>query len=113
MPAPEIRLTENGSLPVFLVVDEDTATGDALVSDLERRFAADYRVLGESSPGAALDRLAALHEAGGQVALIISRESMQAMSGSELLARSVPAGMDVRGGVRLHLRGGRAGRARG
>jgi len=88
MPEPEIRLTENGSLPVFLVVDEDSATLDALVSDLKRRFAADYRVVGASSPPAALKRLDALHEAGGEVALIISRESMQAMSGSELLARS-------------------------
>jgi thioredoxin reductase (NADPH) len=88
MPEPEIPVTENASLPVFLVVDEDSATVDALVSDLERRFASDYRVLGEFSPGAALDRLYALHESGGQVALIVSRESMQAMSGSELLARS-------------------------
>jgi len=81
-------VAENASLPVVLVVDEDSATVDTLVSDLERRFAADYRVVGESSPGEALDRLGALHEAGGQVALIISRESMQAISGSEFLARS-------------------------
>jgi thioredoxin reductase (NADPH) len=88
MSEPEIPVTENGSLPVFLVVDEDPSAVDTLVSDLERRFAADYRVVGESSPSAALDRLSALHEAGEQVALIISRESMQAMRGSELLARS-------------------------
>jgi len=81
-------VTENASLPVFLVVDEDSSTVDALVSDLERRFAADYRVVGECSPQAALDRLAALRDAGEQVALVISRESMHAMSGSELLARS-------------------------
>ncbi|HUB42211.1 MAG TPA: fused response regulator/thioredoxin-disulfide reductase, partial [Streptosporangiaceae bacterium] len=81
-------MTENCSLPVFLVVDEDPSTVDTLVSDLERRFAADYRVVGECSPPAALDRLSALREAGEQVAVIISRESMQAMSGSELLARS-------------------------
>ena len=80
-------MTENTSLPVFLVVDEDSSTLDSLVSDLKRRFAADYRMVGESSPGAALERLGALYEAGGQVALIICRESMQA-SGSELLARS-------------------------
>ena len=56
-------MTENMSQPVFLVVDEDTSAVDILVSDLERRFAADYRVLGESSPQAALDRLSALREA--------------------------------------------------
>jgi thioredoxin reductase (NADPH) len=81
-------MTEIASLPVFLVVDDDKSTVDALVSDLERRFAADYRVVGESSPPAALERLGALRGEGEQVALIISRESMQAMSGSELLARS-------------------------
>jgi thioredoxin reductase (NADPH) len=81
-------VTENASLPVFLVVDEDPSTVDSLVSDLRQRFAADYHIVGESSPPAALDRLAVLHEAGEQVALIISRESMHAMSGSELLARS-------------------------
>jgi thioredoxin reductase (NADPH) len=81
-------VTEKASLPVFLVVDEDPSTVETLVSDLERRFAADYRVVGEFSPLAALERLGALHDAGGQVALIISGESMQAMSGSELLARS-------------------------
>jgi thioredoxin reductase (NADPH) len=81
-------VTEKASLPVFFVVDEDKSTVDALVSDLERRFAADYRVVGEFSSPAALERLVALRDAGEQVAMIISRESMQAMSGSELLARS-------------------------
>jgi thioredoxin reductase (NADPH) len=81
-------VTENTSLPVFLVVDEDPSVVDILVGDLERRFAADYRVVGESSPPAALERLVALRDAGEQVALIISRESMQAMSGSQFLARS-------------------------
>jgi len=76
------------SLPVFLVVDEDKSTVDTLVSDLERRFAADYRVVAATSPPTALDLLGALRDAGEQVALIISRESMQAMSGSELLGRS-------------------------
>jgi hypothetical protein len=51
------------SLPVFLVVDEDSSTRDTLVSDLERRFAADYCVVGESSPPAALDLLGALRDA--------------------------------------------------
>ena len=81
-------MTENISLPIFLVVDEDTSAVDILVSDLERRFAADYRVVGESSPAAALERLSALRDAGEQVALIICYEPMRAMPGSELLARS-------------------------
>jgi thioredoxin reductase (NADPH) len=89
-------MTENMSQPVFLVVDEDASAVDTLVSDLERRFAADYRVVGESSPAAALERLSALREAGDQVALIICYESMRAMSGSELLAHSRSAHPDAR-----------------
>ena len=89
-------MTENTSLPIFLVVDEDTSAVDTLVSDLERRFAADYRVVGESSPAAALERLSALRDAGEQVALIICYEPMRAMSGSELLARSRSAHPDAK-----------------
>ena len=89
-------MTESISLPVFLVVDEDPSAVEALVSDLERRFAADYRVVGETSPAAALDRLRVLRDAGEQVALIICYESMRAMPGSELLARSRSAYPDAK-----------------
>ena len=89
-------MTENMSQPVFLVVDEDGSAVDTLVSDLERRFAADYRVVGESSPAAALERLSALRESGEQVALIICYESMRVMPGSELLARSRSAHPDAK-----------------
>jgi thioredoxin reductase (NADPH) len=81
-------VTEPISQPVFFVVDEDPSAVDALVSDLERRFHADYRVVGETSAPLALQRLAALRDAGDQVALIICYECMRAMPGSELLARS-------------------------
>ena len=74
--------------PIFFVVDEDPSAVEALAGDLERRFDADYRVVGETSVPAALERLGALHDAGDQVALIICYESMRAMPGSELLARS-------------------------
>jgi thioredoxin reductase (NADPH) len=78
------------SLPVFLVVDEDPAAVQMLAADLERRFHADYRVVGETSAAAALGRLAALRDAGEQVALIICYEPMREMLGTELLARSRP-----------------------
>ena len=81
-------MTENTSLPIFLVVDEDPSAVEMLVGDLERRFQADYRMMGETSAQAALGRLGALRDAGEQVALIICYESMGAMAGSELLARS-------------------------
>jgi thioredoxin reductase (NADPH) len=79
------------SQPIFFVVDEDASAVEMLAGDLERRFHADFRVVGETSAPAALERLAALRDAGEQVALIICYESMRAMPGSELLARSRPA----------------------
>ncbi len=81
-------MTEPISQPIFVVVDEDPSAVETLVGDLERRFQADYRVMGETSARAALERLGALRDAGEQVALIISYECMRAMPGSELLARS-------------------------
>ncbi len=75
-------MTENMSEPVFVVGDQDAPAVGTLVSDLERRFAADYRVVGESSPAAALHWLSVLHEAGDQVPLIICYEPVQAMPGS-------------------------------
>ena len=82
-------MAEPISQPVFFVVDEDPSAVEALVSDLQRRFHADYRVVGETFAAAALERLDALQDAGDQVALIICAESMHAMPGSELLARSL------------------------
>ena len=89
-------MTEPSSQPIFLVVDEDLSAVQALVGDLERRFDADYRVVGETSAPAALERLGALRDAGDQVALIICYESMRTMPGSELLARSRAIHPDAR-----------------
>ena len=81
-------MTEPFPQPIFFIVDEDPAAVEALAGDLERRFHADYRVVGETSAATALERLAELGAAGEQVALIICYESMRAMPGSEFLARS-------------------------
>jgi len=81
-------MTEPAAQPIFFVVDEDPTAAETLVGDLERRFQADFQVMGATSAQAALERLGALRESGEQVALIICYESMRAMPGSELLARS-------------------------
>jgi CheY-like chemotaxis protein len=52
--------------------------------------------MGETSAQAALERLAALRDAGDKVALIICYESMRAMPGSELLARTRSAHPDAK-----------------
>jgi thioredoxin reductase (NADPH) len=80
-------MTEPVTQPIFFVVDEDPHAVKTLVGDLDRRFEADFRVMGETSAQAALQRLGSLRESGEQVALIICAESMRAMPGSELLAR--------------------------
>jgi thioredoxin reductase (NADPH) len=85
----ELRLLPGravGRVPQARARAGGTAAG--LVGDLERRFQADFRVMGEASAQAALERLGALRESGEQVALIICAESMRAMPGSQLLARS-------------------------
>jgi CheY-like chemotaxis protein len=82
-----LAVTEPMSQPIFFVVDEDPAAVEMLTDDLERRFHADYRVMGETSAAAALERLGALRDSGDVVALIICYERMHAMPGSELLAR--------------------------
>src|SRR5262249_43585510 len=81
-------MTEPVAQPVFLVVDEDPSAVEMLVGDLERRFQADFRVMGETSAQAALERLGTLRGSGEQVALIICYESMRTVPGAELLARS-------------------------
>jgi thioredoxin reductase (NADPH) len=89
-------MTEPISQPIFFVVDEDPSVVEALAGDLERRFSADYRVMGEISAQAALQCLDALRDAGEEVALIICYESMRAMPGSELLARTRSAHPDAK-----------------
>ena len=42
-------MTEPAAQPIFFVVDEDPAAVETLVGDLERRFQADFRVMGETS----------------------------------------------------------------
>jgi thioredoxin reductase (NADPH) len=81
-------MTEPVAQPIFFVTDEDPTAVETLVGDLERRFQADYRVMGETSAQVALERLGALRDSGEQVALIICAESMRTLPGSELLARS-------------------------
>jgi thioredoxin reductase (NADPH) len=89
-------MTEPMSQPIFFVVDEDPSAVEMLAGDLERRFHADYRVMGETSAAAALERLGALRDSGDVVALIICYERMRAMPGSELLARSRSAHPDAK-----------------
>ena len=68
--------------PVLLLVDDDP---EALAGDVGRRFGADYQVLAERSPVAALASLRRLGAQSQAVALLVAGQRMAEMSGVEFL----------------------------
>jgi thioredoxin reductase (NADPH) len=74
--------------PILLLVSDQGRVLEALAGDLGRRFGAEYRILGERSPVAALatlDRLAARSE---EVALLIVAQQMREMGGVDFIVRA-------------------------
>jgi thioredoxin reductase (NADPH) len=74
--------------PVLVAVDDDRDVLAALQAALRRRFGADYQILAERSPEAALQTLERLRAADVAVAVIIADQWMPHMTGLELLARA-------------------------
>jgi thioredoxin reductase (NADPH) len=58
-------------LPVLMVLDHDAHTLDLLLSDISRRFANDFSIVGRTSPEEGLTALGELAEAGRPVALLL------------------------------------------
>jgi thioredoxin reductase (NADPH) len=75
------------SRPVIFLVADDARVLDALAGDLGRRFGADFRIVAERSPDAALAALRALADAGEDVALVIAARATAELGGLELLLR--------------------------
>jgi thioredoxin reductase (NADPH) len=75
------------SQPVIFLVADDGRVLDGLAGDLGTRFGADYRVLAERSPGAALAALESLAAAATDVALVVAARTMAELGGLELLSR--------------------------
>jgi thioredoxin reductase (NADPH) len=73
--------------PVFVVVDDEDTSLQALARELESRYGAHYQVASGSSAEMALARLAELKAAGADVPLVLADQRMPGMSGTELLAR--------------------------
>ena len=73
--------------PIFLVLTGDQAVLDALSADLDRRFGADYRVLGASSAAAALRMLEEAANAAESVALIFADQRLTEMAAVDFLGR--------------------------
>ncbi|HYA51523.1 MAG TPA: FAD-dependent oxidoreductase [Streptosporangiaceae bacterium] len=71
--------------PFLFVVDEDRTVLEALAGDLGRRFGADYQILPEPSPLAALDTLKQLGTRSEAVAVLLAAQRMAGMSGVEFL----------------------------
>ena len=77
------------SKPVILAVDDDVSVLEAVVQDLRRRYAANYRILRAGSGQAALDLAKQLKQRSESVALFLSDQRMPGMNGTELLERSI------------------------
>jgi thioredoxin reductase (NADPH) len=74
--------------PVVLAVDDDDDVLAALEAALARRYGADYQILAERSPLAALRVLERLRRQEVAVAVILADQWMPHMTGLDLLARS-------------------------
>src|ERR1700735_1029035 len=77
------------SKPVILAIDDDVSVLEAVVQDLRRRYAANYRILRAGSGQAALDLARQLKQRSESVALFLSDQRMPGMNGTELLERSI------------------------
>src|SRR5437867_485904 len=73
--------------PILFLVNDQGRVLDALAHDLARRFGADYEIVTEGSPAAALATLAELATGSEEVALLIGAQQMQEMPGVDLLVR--------------------------
>jgi thioredoxin reductase (NADPH) len=74
--------------PVFLVVDDDRDTAEAVRLALDRRFGADYTVLGYRSAHDGLAALQRLRDRGRPVAILIADLWMPDMTGLEFLVEA-------------------------
>ena len=76
------------SKPVILAVDDDPNVLEAIVQDLRRKYASEYRVLRAGSGQAGLEMSRQLAGRGDAVALYLSDQRMPGMSGVEFLEQS-------------------------
>src|SRR5688572_14700342 len=87
--AAEVMDPSAATAPVYVVVVHDEADAHGLLERLlERRISPDYGIVCELSPARALERVAALHEDGVDVALILAAQGMTEMPGTEFLGKS-------------------------
>ena len=76
-----------GGRPWIVAADDDEVGRDQLRVELERRYAADYVVVVEGSPEAALSTVEAAHRRGERVAVVLASQWMAELDGIEVLSR--------------------------
>ena len=74
--------------PVLFAVDDQTQDRETLQRELDKRYAADYDIICEHSPSAALQRLATLQAAGTPVIMLLAAAQMAEMTGIDYLAQA-------------------------
>ncbi|NJL03418.1 MAG: FAD-dependent oxidoreductase [Chloroflexaceae bacterium] len=82
--------------PVILTVDDDLSVLNAVVRDLRRRYAEQYRIVRADSGAAALAALRELKQRNEVVALFLADQRMPQMSGTEFLAQAILLYPDAR-----------------
>lgn len=76
--------------PILMAVDDDTSVLEAVVQDLRRKYAQEYRIVRAASGQAALDTCTQLKDRGDAVALFLSDQRMPGMTGVDFLSRAMP-----------------------
>jgi thioredoxin reductase (NADPH) len=74
--------------PALVAVHGNPRMLAALEQALRRRFGFDYQIVAADAPAAALEVLGRLNQAGEQLALLLADESLQGMTGVELLCQA-------------------------
>ena len=74
--------------PVLLVVMEPAPQRERLLANLDRRFGADYQVLGAASVPAALEAITDLADRSADVAVVIADQNLTGMPAVDLLERA-------------------------
>ena len=74
------------SRPALVAVDDDAAALARIEDELQRRYAADYRIVCERSAPDALALLEAMRAAGEDVAVVLADQWMPDLTGDDLLA---------------------------
>ena len=86
------------TVPVLMVVDDDSNSLAALDGTLRRRYGQDYLIVSDASPAAALGRLRELRAGGREVAVVMAASALTAVPAAEFLAQArsiVPAAKRV------------------